>query len=40
MRVLIAENIGESGVDLLRAAGFDVVVGTDWGHSELGAESW
>ena len=35
MRVLVAEDIGESGVELLQAAGFDVVVGTAWGRAEL-----
>ena len=35
MRVLVAEDIGESGVELLRAADFDVVVGTGWGRPEL-----
>jgi D-3-phosphoglycerate dehydrogenase len=35
MRVLVAENIGESGADLLRSAGLDVVVGTDWERAEL-----
>ena len=35
MRVLVAENIGESGLELLRAADFDVVVGTGWGRPEL-----
>ena len=35
MRVLVAENIGESGLELLRTAGFDVVVGTGWGRPEL-----
>jgi len=35
MRVLVAENIGESGLELLRAEGFDVVVGTGWSRPEL-----
>ena len=35
MRVLVAENIGESGLELLRAADFDVVIGTGWGRPEL-----
>ncbi len=35
MRVLVKENIGESGVDLLRAAGFDVDLGLDWTADDL-----
>ncbi|MFL6090686.1 MAG: phosphoglycerate dehydrogenase [Aeromicrobium sp.] len=35
MRVLVAENIGASGIDLLRSAGFDVDLGTDWSRDEL-----
>jgi len=35
MRVLVAENIGESGLELLRAEGFDVVVGTGWSRPDL-----
>ncbi|PZS34947.1 MAG: phosphoglycerate dehydrogenase [Pseudonocardiales bacterium] len=35
MKVLVAETIGESGVELLRAAGLDVEVGTGWGRTEL-----
>jgi D-3-phosphoglycerate dehydrogenase / 2-oxoglutarate reductase len=34
-RVLIAEKIGESGVDLLRDAGFAVEQGADWDEREL-----
>ncbi|MDQ3587412.1 MAG: phosphoglycerate dehydrogenase [Actinomycetota bacterium] len=34
-RVLVAEKIGESGVGLLRDAGFDVEVKTDWADGEL-----
>ena len=30
MRVLVAENIGASGIDLLRSSGLDVEVGTGW----------
>jgi D-3-phosphoglycerate dehydrogenase len=37
MRVLVAENIGASGVGLLRDAGFDVEVGTGWDRAELEA---
>ncbi|MBA3299039.1 MAG: phosphoglycerate dehydrogenase, partial [Thermoleophilaceae bacterium] len=29
-KVLVKEKIGESGVDLLREAGFEVEVGSDW----------
>src|SRR5690348_3853847 len=35
MKVLVAEKIGQSGVDLLTAAGFDVEVGTGWDRAEL-----
>ena len=35
MKVLVAENIGESGVELLRAAGLDVELGTSWDRNEL-----
>jgi D-3-phosphoglycerate dehydrogenase len=35
MRVLVAEKIGQSGVDLLADAGFDVEVGTGWDRAEL-----
>ncbi len=35
MKVLVKENIGESGVDLLRDAGFDVDLGYDWSPAEL-----
>jgi D-3-phosphoglycerate dehydrogenase len=34
-RVLVKEKIGESGVDLLRQAGFDVELGIDWADGEL-----
>ena len=34
-RVLVAESIGDSGVDLLNAAGFDVDLGTGWAREEL-----
>ena len=35
MRVLVAEKIGDSGVELLRAAGLDVTDGTSWDRTEL-----
>ena len=35
MRVLVAEKIGESGIELLRAAGLEVEVGTSWDRAEL-----
>ena len=35
MRVLVKEKIGESGVQLLRDAGLDVELGTEWDASEL-----
>jgi D-3-phosphoglycerate dehydrogenase len=34
-RVLVKEKIGDSGVELLRSAGFDVELGTDWDDDEL-----
>jgi D-3-phosphoglycerate dehydrogenase len=34
-RVLIKEKIGESGVQMLRDAGFDVELGVDWDDAEL-----
>jgi D-3-phosphoglycerate dehydrogenase len=34
-RVLVKEKIGDSGVELLRSAGFDVELGTDWDDGEL-----
>ncbi len=34
-RVLVKEKIGDSGVDLLRQAGLDVEMGTDWSQEEL-----
>jgi D-3-phosphoglycerate dehydrogenase len=34
-RVLVKEKIGDSGVELLRSAGFDVELGTDWDAAEL-----
>jgi len=34
-KVLVAEKIGDSGVDLLKDAGFDVEVKTDWSDGEL-----
>jgi D-3-phosphoglycerate dehydrogenase len=37
MKVLVAENIGESGIDLLKQH-FDVTVKTDWADGELAAE--
>ena len=35
LRVLVKEKIGESGAELLRRAGFDVVLGVDWDDGEL-----
>ena len=35
MKVLVKERIGESGVQLLRDAGLEVEVGTDWADGEL-----
>ncbi|HEX2071778.1 MAG TPA: phosphoglycerate dehydrogenase [Thermoleophilaceae bacterium] len=35
MKVLVKEKIGESGVQLLRDAGFDVELGADWDDGEL-----
>jgi D-3-phosphoglycerate dehydrogenase len=35
--VLVAEDIGASGLDLLRGAGFDVEVGTGWQRAQLEA---
>ena len=35
MKVLVAEKIGDSGVDLLRNAGFEVELGLDWADGEL-----
>ena len=35
MRVLVKEKIGDSGVQLLRDAGFDVELGVDWDDGEL-----
>jgi D-3-phosphoglycerate dehydrogenase len=35
VKVLVAEKIGDSGVDLLREAGFDVELGVDWADGEL-----
>ena len=37
MKVLVKENIGESGVDLLRTAGFEVDLGYDWSDDDLAA---
>ncbi len=36
-RVLVAERIGDSGVELLRAAGLDVELGTGWDRATLEA---
>ena len=35
MKVLVKEKIGDSGVELLRDAGFDVELGVDWEDGEL-----
>ncbi|MBJ7331136.1 MAG: phosphoglycerate dehydrogenase [Solirubrobacteraceae bacterium] len=35
MKVLVKEKIGDSGVQLLRDAGFDVDLGVDWEQAEL-----
>jgi D-3-phosphoglycerate dehydrogenase len=35
MRVLVAEVVGDSGVDLLRGAGLDVDLGVGWSREEL-----
>jgi len=35
-RVLVKEKIGESGIELLRDAGFEVDLGVDWADGELG----
>jgi D-3-phosphoglycerate dehydrogenase / 2-oxoglutarate reductase len=35
MKVLVAEQIGGSGVELLRTAGLDVEIGSDWDRVEL-----
>lgn len=37
MRVLVKEDIGSSGVDLLRDAGLDVELGYDWSDDDLAA---
>jgi len=34
-KVLVKEKIGDSGVDLLRDAGFEVELGADWGQDEF-----
>ena len=34
-KVLVKEKVGESGVELLRGAGFDVELGSDWEDGEL-----
>ncbi len=34
-RVLVCEKIGDSGVELLRAAGFEVELGSDWDAAKL-----
>ena len=33
MKVLVAENVGEPAVELLRAAGLEVEIGTSWGRN-------
>ena len=35
MKVLVAEKIGDSGVELLRQAGFDIELGMDWADGQL-----
>jgi len=35
MKVLVAENIGDAGVELLREAGLEVDLGTTWDRAEL-----
>src|SRR5919112_4675382 len=35
VKVLVKEKIGDSGVQLLRDAGFDVELGADWDDGEL-----
>ena len=35
VKVLVKEKIGDSGVELLRGAGFDVELGVDWDDGEL-----
>ncbi len=35
MRVLVAEKIGESGIELLQRAGLEVEIGTSWDRAEL-----
>jgi D-3-phosphoglycerate dehydrogenase len=37
VKVLVKETIGEPGVELLRDAGLEVVLGTDWDQGELAA---
>jgi D-3-phosphoglycerate dehydrogenase len=37
MKVLVAENIGQSGIALLREADFDVDLGADWSREDLEA---
>ena len=34
-KVLVTESIGDSGLELLRDAGFDVELGTGWDGAEL-----
>ncbi|MGZ5339150.1 MAG: phosphoglycerate dehydrogenase, partial [Thermoleophilaceae bacterium] len=34
-KVLVTESIGDSGLELLREAGFDVELGTGWDKAEL-----
>jgi D-3-phosphoglycerate dehydrogenase len=35
MRVLVAENVGETGLEVLQVAGFDVDTGYDWTREQL-----
>jgi D-3-phosphoglycerate dehydrogenase len=35
MKILVKEKIAPAGIDMMRKAGFDVEVGTDWSHDEF-----
>ena len=39
MKVLVAEKIGDSGIELLRSQGFDVDFGTDWTRTSSSSAS-